>query len=141
VEKHHSRKQRMWDRPLQITQNFEYCQKHFSSIGAATAQPSVDVVEVKPAKSKERWQPKPRRQQTVPNPRCGRCGGQKHRDTAKCPAKVVTCHKCGKTNHFAKMCRTEQSKNKTVHQINLQLPSRDFFFRQRIFNRWHRYGE
>lgn len=32
---------------------------------------------------------------------CNKCG-QSHR--TKCPAEGVSCHKCGKFNHFAKMC-------------------------------------
>ena len=35
---------------------------------------------------------------------CRNCGGQ-HKPR-ECPAHGVTCHTCGKTNHFAKVCRS-----------------------------------
>lgn len=38
---------------------------------------------------------------------CGRCGFSGHRASdPKCPAKGKECKKCGKTDHFARKCRT-----------------------------------
>lgn len=39
-------------------------------------------------------------------PLCRNCGGQ-HK-SRECPAHGVTCHACGKANHFAKVCRSKQ---------------------------------
>ena len=52
-----------------------------------------------------------RQQQKGPeNSKCYRCGGSyPHKD--KCPATNKTCHKCNKTGHFAKCCR---SKNRSL---------------------------
>ncbi|KAJ1109820.1 hypothetical protein NDU88_007178 [Pleurodeles waltl] len=36
---------------------------------------------------------------------CGSCGYE-HKTTTGCPAKGKTCDKCGKDNHFAKVCRS-----------------------------------
>lgn len=42
--------------------------------------------------------------------KCQGCGGLFHRN-GKCPAKGVTCFKCGKLNHFSKACRSKQKVN------------------------------
>jgi len=36
--------------------------------------------------------------------RCWKCGRDLHAEGEACKAKGVTCHKCGKTDHFANMC-------------------------------------
>ena len=38
---------------------------------------------------------------------CRQCGLTWPHSTSPCPAKGQVCHKCGKPNHFAKMCRTK----------------------------------
>lgn len=49
---------------------------------------------------------------------CGRCA-QVHRDREKCPALGRQCKKCGKPNHFAKACKSQQTwKQKNVHAVN-----------------------
>ena len=41
---------------------------------------------------------------------CRNCrGNYPHQD--KCPAKGVTCHQCGKSNHFARVCRSANQKD------------------------------
>jgi hypothetical protein len=37
---------------------------------------------------------------------CSYCGNAKHGDGTECPAKSSTCHKCGKPNHFSRVCRS-----------------------------------
>ena len=65
-------------------------------------------------------QTKPRRpqgtkpQQTRSN-KCRQCGLAWPHKISPCPAKGKTCQKCGKANHFAKMCLTE-STAKTCQQ-------------------------
>lgn len=38
---------------------------------------------------------------------CGYCGREAHLDRSRCPARNVECRKCGKKNHFAKVCRNK----------------------------------
>ncbi|XP_073964731.1 uncharacterized protein [Choristoneura fumiferana] len=38
--------------------------------------------------------------------KCRWCGGKHERNVSKCPARGSKCTKCGKFNHFAKVCRT-----------------------------------
>lgn len=58
---------------------------------------------------------------------CFKCGN-KH-EPRQCPAYGATCHKCGKNNHFSKVCRanTEKSSNykktKTVNNIETEVDS------------------
>ena len=37
---------------------------------------------------------------------CGYCGGRQHQSVDQCPARGKTCTKCGKYNHFEKVCRS-----------------------------------
>ncbi|XP_005108371.1 uncharacterized protein K02A2.6-like [Aplysia californica] len=57
-------------------------------------------------------------------PPCRNCGGQ-HKPR-ECPAHGITCHTCGKTNHFAKVCRSGPHQSSRI-----DLPSR---------GRWQRRG-
>ena len=45
-------------------------------------------------------------------PPCGNCGG--HHRRRECPAQGATCSNCGKSNHFAKVCRSQ----KQTHQYS-----------------------
>ena len=45
-------------------------------------------------------------------PECGRCG-YSHTKQKPCPAMRQECHKCGKLNHFASVCRAKE----TIHTI------------------------
>jgi hypothetical protein len=40
---------------------------------------------------------------------CNYCGYKKHQDKLSCPAKGAECKKCGKANHFAKVCRSSST--------------------------------
>eukprot|EP00794_Sanderia_malayensis_P020813 gene20813-22856_t len=53
---------------------------------------------------------------------CGHCGGTWPHNKSPCPAQGQTCHKCGKNNHFAKVCRSgfknsAQPKGSTKHAV------------------------
>ena len=49
---------------------------------------------------------------------CTYCGGW-HHARQKCPAAGVQCHKCGRRNHFARVCRSgTQSSRQKVHEIH-----------------------
>lgn len=47
---------------------------------------------------------------------CGYCGGKIHRDNEQCPARGKQCGKCGKLNHFAKVCKS--GRGKSVHTVS-----------------------
>ncbi|CAM1318542.1 Uncharacterised protein at_DN2081 [Pycnogonum litorale] len=46
---------------------------------------------------------------------CKYCGGFRHYQPSRCPAKGIICHSCGKRDHFSRMC---QSKNRHVREVD-----------------------
>lgn len=64
------------------------------------------------------------KKQTTMN--CQNCGRQ--HEPCQCPAYGAVCHKCGKNNHFSKVCRAvgekrDNSKAKTVNNIESEVDS------------------
>ena len=53
--------------------------------------------------------------------RCDKCGGM-HRIQQTCPALGAECHKCGKRNHFARVCRSKTTRmgKSRLHSIEQQ---------------------
>ena len=51
---------------------------------------------------------KPKLDKDVRKPKCGRCGFVRRQ--GRCPAFGKNCNKCGKKNHFAAVCRSENKK-------------------------------
>ena len=76
---------------------------------------------------------KPPRQSTQSSSNtCRQCGSIWPHCTKPCPAKGQSCNKCGKPNHFAKMCRTkvitqtrstQRSTQEGVKQVSCELPA------------------
>lgn len=54
----------------------------------------------------------------VAKPKCGFCGGSSH-PRSRCGARNATCHKCGKTGHFSKVCRSKSTKPTCVNSAYL----------------------
>ena len=62
-----------------------------------------------------------------PSSTCGLCGGQWPHRNAPCPAQGKTCRKCGKMNHFARVCRSKPKPNnqrppQSAHTVNMEEP-------------------
>ena len=57
---------------------------------------------------------------TSSDPCCRQCGSPPHDAQQTCPAKNQTCRRCGKSNHFARMCRSKpppaQQQQQSSHQ-------------------------
>ena len=77
----------------------------------ALKNPAITIDDVKrdPTKSKRTETPRHKRgkfnQQTLVV-QCKYCGTSHERNKLKCPAVGKTCKKCGKQNHFAKVCKS-----------------------------------
>ena len=50
-------------------------------------------------------------------PRCWFCGNLRH-PRNKCPARQVTCHKCSKIGHFAKLCHSGNSSTQSAAVVD-----------------------
>ena len=50
----------------------------------------------------------PRQRQTPHASQCRNCGKEWPHETNPCPARSEECRKCGKLNHFAKLCRSSK---------------------------------
>ena len=61
---------------------------------------------------------------------CGRCGLTY--DKGKCPAKEETCHKCGKSSHFAKVCRSKPA-GKMINRVEAKEPKAEEESKQTFF--------
>ena len=75
-----------------------------------TPQPDSDINFVKghykkkhPGRDRSNTKPHDKRS---PSNTCQKCGNKWPHKGSSCPAQGCTCRKCGKPNHFAKMCRT-----------------------------------
>lgn len=86
-----------------------------ASGGASIEAEKADINAVE--KSKPKIQSDKRKQQ------CGKCGTW-HSRQQLCPANGVECHKCGKRNHFARVCRSMSRKPK-VHSIEQESTDED----------------
>ena len=63
------------------------------------------------------------RKLTQPNSKtCRQCGLTWPHNATPCPAKGQTCRKCGKPNHFAKMCLTKAPTNQQGHRPQKKKP-------------------
>ena len=54
---------------------------------------------------------------------CRRCGNFKHKPNETCPAQGVTCHSCGKANHFSSVCRSTRRNNPARFTGNAKIGS------------------
>lgn len=72
------------------------------------AYASVQEIRGKVAdRGKSKWRPKRKENGEKGDPKCGRCGKLKHKDSEMCPAKNSTCNKCGKVGHWERKCHTK----------------------------------
>lgn len=63
------------------------------------------------------------------DPCCRQCGNPPHEAAQTCPAKNQTCRRCGKSNHYARMCHSrpppqQQQQQKSSHQPRRRSRSR-----------------
>ncbi len=65
---------------------------------------------------------------------CGYCGHQAHQGQGTCPAKGATCSKCGKLNHFARMCRSNSEHSSFKGKNASQAESNKFSGQNKSFS-------
>ena len=84
--------------------------------GDGTDKTDLPVGFLKGKPNKRTRKPKDKVQPTGPptTAACSRCGSTPTHDRSLCPAKDVSCRKCGKRGHYARACRT--AKIRVVHE-------------------------
>ncbi|KAK0141090.1 hypothetical protein N1851_021892 [Merluccius polli] len=120
------------DKTMDIARSHELALLHTRSIGnGATSYAREQVVHAvhrqqqhtareasrgarKPDKEGRDWKPAGTGKAYGKN--CGYCGGRAHRDNEHCPARGKQCAKCGKLNHFAKVCKS--TSRRSVHAVS-----------------------
>ena len=68
------------------------------------------------------YNPRQRYQDQTPRRQCGQCG---YTHGQRCPARGQTCRKCGKLNHFQRVCRSKLSSG--LHEIQTDSESDEEF--------------
>lgn len=117
------------DKALQIAQSYEYCQKQMVSMSVQSAQNQasssassspVDAISKHRRNIQQQQQPRhhlqqqaptrhhPQQQQRQQQQSCGNCGKFHGPNKSDCRAFGKQCRKCGKLNHFAHVCRSQQ---------------------------------
>ncbi len=92
-------------------------------------EPDVKLLKMR-HKKLPKFKSRQQRQQTE----CGYCGGEHIHQ--KCPARGAECMKCGKRNHFARVCRSGKpnTTRAEVKELDYESSSEDemFLYRTRI---------
>ena len=93
----------------------------------------VNRLSHKPQQSRPTVKKPPRQSTQSSSNTCRQCGLIWPHRTKPCPAKGQSCNKCGKPNHFAKMCRTkvttrtrntqQRRSQEGVNQVSSELPA------------------
>ena len=86
------------DAALDIARTYEATKSHVAQMQAPSM---AGVHDVRTQKSKEK-------KDDGSSSNCSHCGPD-HRTSDKCPAQGDVCKKCGKLNHWAKVCRSKQT--------------------------------
>ena len=61
------------------------------------------------------------RSQAQASPGCTKCGNEAHVNRNACPATGKRCLKCGRLNHFARMCNKASNKGKDKQANSAEL--------------------
>ena len=107
-------------RAIEICRSTELAKTQIQAMQTAPATHDTPVEAIEKAKGQKRAESWNKNAKTQPTATCQKCG-RKH-EPRQCPAYGAVCHKCGKSNHFSKVCRAVSMKSgnyraKTVNNI------------------------
>ena len=116
------RKKRFQERQLTLENTIDICKsgettaQHLKDL--ATATDSNDVHALKHGDDRKPKLPKDPRDSKNAK-RCKYCGGNHELKREKCPAYGKICGKCGKSNHFARVCKQRGRRKKRVNTVSV----------------------
>ena len=101
------------DKCLDYARTYEATQAQLQQLDK---KETVNYIKKQPKTSYQQQQQKSsaygKQEQTVSN-NCMNCGGPRHKSLSQCPASGQQCNKCKKMNHWAKVCLSSRSRNRT----------------------------
>ena len=89
---------------VDVCHSDEATTQQLQSIAGST--PNTEEVHYNMKKKKKPWLKNPTQQRQ--NKLCRYCGNERHNQIEKCPARGTTCTKCGKANHWSKVCESSK---------------------------------
>ena len=114
-------------RTVEICRANEAVTSQLKAISHATTTDVTTEAEIHPIRSTAKKQ--------IDKPACNRCG-YRHTPNQTCPAYGAECRKCGRKNHFAKVCRSKTSLSSlnAIVQDDCDNPSKDMFIGMLLAN-------
>ena len=104
------------EKAIDICKSGEITAQHMKDL--ATATDANEIHALKHHKEKKPRLPKDPRDSKGAKT-CNYCGGNHELKREKCPAYGKTCGKCGKSNHFAKVCKKRGRRKKPVNAVSV----------------------
>lgn len=113
-------------RAIEICKSTELAKTQIQAMQTSPATLDTRVDAIEKARGQKRAGSGNKSTKAQPTMNCQKCG-RKH-EPRQCSVYGVVCHKCGKNNHFSKVCRTLNIKSgnnraKTVHNIESEVDS------------------
>ena len=109
-------RQLILEKAIDICKSGETTAQHLKDL--ATATDANETRALKHHKEKKPRLPKDRRDSKGAKT-CKYCGGNHELKREKCPAYGKTCGKCGKSNHFVKVCKKHGRRKKLVNAVSV----------------------
>ena len=116
------RKKLLQERQLTLENAIDICKsgettaQHLKDLATATDSNEVNALKLRDDK-KPKLPKDPRDSKNTK--RCKHCGGDHELEREKCPAYGKTCGKCGKSNHFAGVCKQRGRRKKRVNTVSV----------------------
>ena len=113
------------ERAIDTCRASDTAKAQIQAMGAANQEKAMHVLhkrkpEDQQLQNKIKQQPAQWTQSKAQNNTCRDCG--KSHQPRQCPAYGVACYRCGKQNHYARMCGTGQIQTrKTVHKLDAEI--------------------
>ena len=100
------------EKAIEICRANEATATQMKTLGASNVtNPTADSMEIDTVNTSTRG--------VIQKQHCERCGSW-HKQQQTCPALGAECHKCGKRNHFARVCKSKTKKTEKTRLYNIE---------------------